>query len=243
MSMHVLIPSAGAGSRLPGDAPKQYRRVAGAPIVAHTVSAFLACPRVTDITVVVQPGDVLAHAVLPAHPRLHVAEAGGVTRAQTVIQGLQWLRARGVDAREWELVHDAARCCVTRDTIERLMDACEHDTVGGLLAVPLADTLKRAALGPIGRAPHVATTVPREGLWLAQTPQMFRIGMLLQALERSDLAQITDEASAVEQMGLSPLLVAGSSSNFKVTYAEDLLLAEAILLARSAPAPTECKHG
>ena len=243
MSMHVLIPSAGAGSRLPGDAPKQYRRVAGAPIVAHTVSAFLACPRVTDVTVVVQPGDVLAHAILPAHPRLRVAEAGGVTRAHSVMQGLQWLRARGVDANAWALVHDAARCCITREAIERLMDACEHDAVGGLLAVPLPDTLKRAASAAKGNAQQVAVTVPREGLWLAQTPQMFRIGVLLQALERSDLAQITDEASALEQMGLSPLLVTGSSSNFKVTYAEDLSLAEAILLGRSATAPTESKHG
>ncbi len=243
MSMHVLIPSAGAGSRLPGDAPKQYRQVAGASIVAHTVRAFLACPRVTDVTVVVQSGDALAHAVLPAHPRLCLAEVGGATRAHSVMKGLQWMRDRGVDANAWALVHDAARCCVTPDAIERLINACEHDPVGGLLAVPLPDTLKRAKLDAKGSVPQVATTVPREGLWLAQTPQMFRMGMLLQALEQSDLARITDEASALEQMGLSPLLVAGSSSNFKVTYAEDLLLAEAILLARGTPAPTEYEHG
>ena len=251
--MHALIPCAGSGARLPGDVPKQYRQCAGAAVVAHTVQAFLACPQIALVHVVVQAGDTQARDVLPAHPRLRMLEAGGATRAQTVLQGLRALQAQGVAELDWVLVHDAARCCITPEAIAGLIDACRHDAVGGLLALPLADTLKQAAAlddpcADVAAVAHilahatepvrVGATLPRDGLWLAQTPQMFRLGTLLAALQLADLAGITDEASAVERMGLQPQLVPGSSSNFKVTFADDLLLAEALIMARGRPAAT-----
>ena len=146
--------------------------------------------------------------------------------------GLAALRAAGALAHDWVLVHDAARCLVTPAQIEALIAACAHDAVGGLLAHRLADTLKTAS--PEGR---VAATLPRADKWLAQTPQMFRIGLLGEALERAGDG-VTDEAGAIEAMGLSPLLVAGSARNFKLTYAEDFELAEALLARpRGAPPP------
>ncbi len=228
--MHALIPCAGSGTRLPGDVPKQYRQLAGAAVVAHTVQAFLACQPVSSVHVVVQAGDAQARAVLPAHPRLRIHEAGGATRALTVLQGLRALQTLGAGELDWVLVHDAARCCITPQAILELIEACRHDAVGGLLALPLADTLKQAAAD--AQAPQtlrVATTLSRDGLWLAQTPQMFRLGTLLTALEQSGSAGITDEASAVERIGLRPKLVLGSSSNIKVTFADDLMLAESWL--------------
>ena len=234
MSIHALIPSAGTGTRLPGDSPKQYRTVAGAAVVAHTVRAFLACARIDTLTVLVAPGDTQARRTLPAHARLRIAERGGATRAQTVTQGLRWLLEQGADAGDWVLVHDAARCCITPAAIDVLIRACENDAVGGLLALPLPDTLKQERQDDVARA---ATTLPRTGLWLAQTPQMFRIDTLIAALEQTDPAHITDEASAIERMGLQPRLVMGSSGNFKVTYPDDLLLAEALIRARTADIP------
>ena len=238
--MHALIPCAGSGARLPGDVPKQYRQLAGAAVVAHTVRAFLACQQVTSVHVLVQAGDVQARSVLPNHPRLRIHEAGGATRALTVLQGLRGLQSQGVGEQDWVLVHDAARCCITPQAIVVLIEACRHDAVGGLLALPLPDTLKQAAAD--AHAPQtmrVAKTMPRDGLWLAQTPQMFRLGTLLTALEQRAQAGITDEASAVERIGLRPKLVLGSSSNIKVTFADDLMLAESLITmhARDTTAP------
>ena len=234
--MHALIPCAGSGTRLPGDVPKQYRQLAGAAVVAHTVQAFLACQPVSSVHVVVQAGDAQARAVLPAHPRLRIHEAGGATRALTVLQGLRALQTLGAGELDWVLVHDAARCCITPQAILELIEACRHDAVGGLLALPLADTLKQAAAD--AQAPQtlrVATTLSRDGLWLAQTPQMFALALLRRALREADAAgaAVTDEASAVERLGLQPRLVEASSDNFKVTYAADLALADAVLRARA----------
>ena len=128
-------------------------------------------------------------------------------------------------AHDWVLVHDAARCLITPTQIDALIDACLPDAVGGLLALPLPDTLKRESGG------RVAQTVDRADKWLAQTPQMFRIGRLLQALQAAGDA-VTDESSAIESQGLSPLLVPGSAQNFKVTSPQDFALAEAVLQAR-----------
>ena len=230
MSIHALIPSAGTGTRLPGDSPKQYRTVAGTAVFAHTVRAFLGSARVDTITVLVAPGDTLARLALPAHARLRIAEQGGATRAQTVTQGLRWLLEQGADPADWVLVHDAARCCITSAAIDGLVRACENDAVGGLLALPLPDTLKQERRGDVAR---VTATLPRAGLWLAQTPQMFRHGLLQQALQQAGDA-VTDESGAVEALGLAPRLVAGSAQNFKVTYPEDFALAEAVLRARQA---------
>ena len=226
----VLIPCAGAGSRAGAGAPKQYRRIAGRPMVAHTIEAFRALPdRFAGLALVVAADDREVARALPGFPAAGelLLRAGGATRAATVRAGLLALREAGAHAHDWVLVHDAARCLVTPTQIEALIAACEHDAVGGLLAHRLPDTLKAAS--PEGR---VAATVPRADKWLAQTPQMFRIGLLCDALERAG-DSITDEAGAVEAMGLAPLLVAGSARNFKLTYPEDFELAEAVLRDRS----------
>jgi 2-C-methyl-D-erythritol 4-phosphate cytidylyltransferase len=155
-----------------------------------------------------------------------IAACGGSTRAASVFNGLNYLLQEGAAEHDWVLVHDAARCLITPQQINALIDACAPDPVGGLLALRLADTLKREVGG------RVATTLARSDKWLAQTPQMFRIGVLLGALARAG-DQVTDESSAIEAIGLHPLLVAGSAQNFKVTYPEDFALAEAVMKART----------
>ena len=157
----------------------------------------------------------------------HVMDRGGATRAQSVFNGLQALLDQGVNPSDWVLVHDAARCLVTADMINQLIDCCLDDEVGGLLALRLPDTLKASREG------RVTATVDRSDKWLAQTPQMFRLGMLVRALERAGDA-VTDESSAMEAMGLAPQLVEGSAQNFKVTYPQDFALAEAVLQTRRA---------
>ena len=228
-----LIPCAGQGSRAgagdggSGGQAKQYRVIAGRALVLHTLAAFLAVRRLSRTLVVVSPGDRFFD--MAANPSFDVAACGGATRASSVRQGLDALASAGALPDDWVLVHDAARCLITLAQIDRLIDACQDDEVGGLLACPLADTLK-TELG--GRA---CGTLPREGKWLAQTPQMFRLGLLMRALDAADTADtaVTDESSAVEALGLSPKLVAGSPQNFKVTYPDDFSMAEAILLGRS----------
>jgi 2-C-methyl-D-erythritol 4-phosphate cytidylyltransferase len=206
--------------------PKQYQTVAGQPMVMHTLAAFASVPRIADLLVVVAPDDdFFEHQSSP----YAVSANGGATRAETVANGLHDLFEHGARSHDWVLVHDAARCLITPAQIEALIDACEADAVGGLLALALPDTLKAE-----GEAGRVGATLPRAGKWLAQTPQMFRIGMLSQALQAAATAgsQITDEASAIEAMGLHPRLVPGSAQNFKVTYPEDFALAEAVLESR-----------
>ncbi|MBQ0132269.1 MAG: 2-C-methyl-D-erythritol 4-phosphate cytidylyltransferase, partial [Comamonas sp.] len=161
---------------------------------------------------------------------------GGATRADTVIGGLKALLARGAAQHDWVLVHDAARCLVTAAQIHQLIEECEHDSVGGLLAHKLPDTLKTAVTGATGV--RVASTVDRSDKWLAQTPQMFRLGVLLDALNRMGAAA-TDEASAMEAMGHRPKLVPGGAQNFKVTYPDDFALAEAVLTQRGGNATLE----
>jgi 2-C-methyl-D-erythritol 4-phosphate cytidylyltransferase len=159
----------------------------------------------------------------PMGERMSALRCGGATRAESVRNGLAALRDDLADD-DWVLVHDAARPCLTVDLLRRLLETLEGDAVGGLLAVPLADTLKRSDADQ-----RVVRTEPRDGLWRAQTPQMFRYRFLVRALASADLASVTDEASAVEALGLSPRLVLGSERNVKVTYPEDLALAELIL--------------
>jgi 2-C-methyl-D-erythritol 4-phosphate cytidylyltransferase len=154
-----------------------------------------------------------------------VVNCGGPTRAASVTNGLRELRRVGAVDADWVLVHDAARCLVTPQLIDRLIDSCADDEVGGLLGHPLADTLKIAQDG------RVASTLQRTDKWLAQTPQMFRLGMLRQALEGAG-DEVTDESSAIEAMGLKPRLVEAGAQNFKVTYPEDFAMAEAVLRAR-----------
>lgn len=224
---YALIPCAGHGSRAGRPTPKQYQPLAGARLIDHTVAALMAVPRVVGIGVVVSSQDRDMRAT---HPGVRVWPVGGETRAHSVFNGLLALQAAGARSSDWVLVHDAARCLVQPQDVEVLIKACEPDPVGGLLAVPVPDTLKRA--GEQGRA---TATLDRGGVWAAQTPQMFRLGVLLAALEAQraqDFAGITDEASAIELTGATPLLVRGSAHNFKVTYPEDFALAEALLSAR-----------
>ena len=218
----VLIPCAGSGSRSGADGPKQYQPLLGKPIVLHTLSAFARVPGISQITVVVAPGDEFLDS---QSATLLIAPCGGPTRASSVLNGLIFLLECGAAPDDWVLVHDAARCLITPAQITTLMAACADDPVGGLLAHKLPDTLKTEVAG------RVASTLDRSDKWLAQTPQMFRIGPLIDALSSAG-AQITDESSAMESLGLAPKLVPGSAQNFKVTYPEDFALAEAVLRAR-----------
>jgi 2-C-methyl-D-erythritol 4-phosphate cytidylyltransferase len=221
--IHALVPCAGTGSRAGTNGPKQYERIAGHPMVWHTLAAFAAVRRIARTVVVVKEGD----GFFERNPTSAlVVPCGGATRATSVRNGLYELVRVGASEQDWVLVHDAARCLVTPALIDTLIDACDADEVGGLLALRLTDTLKREEGG------RAVQTVEREDKWLAQTPQMFRIGMLMHALERAG-PQVTDEASALEALGQRPLLVASSAQNFKVTYPDDFALAEAILKGRS----------
>jgi 2-C-methyl-D-erythritol 4-phosphate cytidylyltransferase len=217
-----LIPCAGNGSRSGAVGPKQYQTVAGKPMVLHTLAAFAAVERLAGTLVVVTAGDGFFDNVTAC---ILVEACGGASRAQSVANGLQALLRQGAAASDWVLVHDAARCLITPEQINTLIDACLVDAVGGLLALPLPDTLKSAKDG------RVAATLERNDKWLAQTPQMFRIGALQAALQSAGDA-VTDESSAMEFAGLSPLLVQGSAQNFKVTYAQDFALAQSVLLSR-----------
>ncbi|MBG9386696.1 2-C-methyl-D-erythritol 4-phosphate cytidylyltransferase [Caenimonas sp. DR4.4] len=220
---YALVPCAGTGSRAGTPGPKQYERIAGQPMVWHTLAALQAVKRISRTLVVVAPGD----GFFERNPTSAlVVPCGGATRASSVSNGLYELTRAGATDTDWVLVHDAARCLITPALIDSLIDACAGDEVGGLLAQKLPDTLKREAGG------RVAETLDREDKWLAQTPQMFRIGLLMQALEKAG-GQVTDEATAVESLGLQPLLVQGGTQNFKVTYPDDFALAEAVLKART----------
>ena len=226
----VLIPCGGSGSRAStkvGDVPKQYHVIAGKPMVMHTLAAFEHNKRLAGGLVVISKEDDHLPELLKAieNTIFSIAPQAGNTRSATVFNGLKALKDIGASDTDWVLVHDAARCLITPELINKLIDACEQDAVGGLLALPLPDTLK---MGMTGR---VAATLDRSDKWLAQTPQMFRIGTLREALVMTG-ERVTDESSAIEAMGLSPKLVPGSAQNFKVTYPEDFALAQAVLQAR-----------
>lgn len=224
---HALLPCAGTGSRAGTDVPKQYQPILGMPMVLHTLEALRAVTRLDRIVVVAAPGDAFW---TTGHSGVTALRCGGSTRAQSVFNGLQALLDQGTNPQDWVLVHDAARCLVTASMIDALIDACLPDPVGGLLAIPLPDTLKAECDG------RVTTTVDRVGKWLAQTPQMFRLGVLhaaLAAAASQGFACVTDEASAMEMAGHSPLLVQGNARNFKITYPDDFALAEAIFRSRA----------
>jgi 2-C-methyl-D-erythritol 4-phosphate cytidylyltransferase len=219
----ALVPCAGTGTRAGTPGPKQYERIAGQPMVWHTLAAFAAVRRIARTVVVVAPGD----GFFERNPTSAlVVPCGGATRAASVANGLYELVRVGATQQDWVMVHDAARCLITPQLIDGLIDACVPDEIGGLLAQRLPDTLKREEGG------RVAETVGRDDKWLAQTPQMFRIGMLMHALEKAG-DQVTDEATAIEALGHRPLLVQGGTQNFKVTYPDDFALAEAVLKGRA----------
>lgn len=227
----AIIPAAGTGTRAqrPGEAglAKQYRPLSGVPMVKRSVLALLADDRIDQVRVAVSPGDILAAEVLAGLPRTLVRHCGGQTRDETVLQALQ---DAALGPQDWVLVHDAARPGLPPDALCRLLDASLSANQGGLLAMPVADTVKQASPDPAG-SPLVSATVPRDTLWLAQTPQMFKAGELIAALlkSRASGAKVTDEASAMEAAGHRPLLVQGSWRNAKVTLPDDFSWVESWL--------------
>lgn len=224
---YALIPAAGSGSRMGGLAPKQYLPLNGKPMIHYAVARLCASPQIAGVYVVLAPDDEMweKYDWSSFAPKLSVLRCGGAERFESVCNGLEAIRQE-VHPDDWVLVHDAARPCLSAELLNKLLDEVGDDTFGGLLAVPVADTLKRAD----GECRAVRTE-PRTGLWQAQTPQMFRFGLLLRALSllMGEGAIVTDEAQAVERMGFDAKLVASDSTNFKVTYPSDLKMAEWLL--------------
>ncbi len=224
-SFYALVPAAGFGVRMGHELPKQYLPIAGRPMIYHALKTLCDCEEIGSVFVVLSPDDGLFHGYdwSDFSGKLQPLYCGGETRADTVLNGLI---ASELEPDDWVLVHDAARPCLTKAHLQKLIDVLRDDEVGGILAVPVADTIKRA-----DERQRVLRTEDRTGLWHAQTPQMFRLELLTLALQRCK--EVTDEASAVEAMGLNPRLVVGDASNFKVTYPQDLMMAELLLKERA----------
>lgn len=223
-SFLALIPAAGVGARMGATLPKQYAKLAGKPMLQHVMETFVAAPAIDHVYVVVSADDAYIDD-LPTLPRTSILRCGGATRQASVTNGLSAI-ADQVDRDDWVLVHDAARPGLTVELIDKLVLFVKDDPVGGLLAMPVVDTIKRS--NGHGRSEQ---TVARDLLWAAQTPQMFRHRVLLDALldASRNARDITDEASAIEAIGLHPKLVEGSARNFKVTLQEDMQAAERYL--------------
>jgi 2-C-methyl-D-erythritol 4-phosphate cytidylyltransferase len=229
----ALLPAAGVGARMGAGHPKQYLDIHGQPLIWHAIRAFDGHPAIDRTYVVLSTEDGWwGRYDWSAFSRLTVLRCGGSSRAESVLNGLRAMAAdaEGVAAADWVLVHDAARPCLSRQLLDKLLAALADDPVGGILATPVADTLKREGGGQ-DQAGRIRETVSRERLWGAQTPQMFPHGLLTRALEQAGTA-VTDEASAVEALGLSPRLVESDLTNLKVTYPRDLEVA-AWLLGRA----------
>lgn len=228
----ALVPAAGTGTRLGDALPKQYLDVNGQPMIYHALAALADVARISKIGVVLSPADQHWQSLMlngvgqPLAKRIVSWPVGGATRGASVLNGLEALSAE-MQADDWVMVHDAARPCIRAELIEQFIDELEEDPVGGLLALPLADTIKRDD-GNL----RVAQTLERDGIWRAQTPQMFRYAMLRTALAR--MPDATDEAQAIEALGHQPRLVMGDSANLKVTYAPDLKLARMLLMEETS---------
>ena len=219
----ALIPAAGVGARMEAGSPKQYLAIAGKPMLRHALDAFLASPLIAHTYIVVSADDGVIDTVVPEQG-VTVLRCGGATRMESILNGLQALHG-SISAHDQVLVHDAARPGLTPALIEKLITEVGEHPAGGLLALPVVDTVKRAGQGSLS-----AQTVPRDGLWLAQTPQMFSYALLHKALsEAPDPQAITDDASAVEALGLAPRLVEGHPRNLKVTLPRDIHTAELYL--------------
>ncbi len=223
----AVVPAAGYGTRMASDIPKQYLSVGGETLLSHSVKRLLRISRLEQVLVAVASDDERWYELpVLSDTRVKVV-IGGAERAESVLAGLLALTQARDD--DWVLVHDAARPCVRASAICKMLDALADDPVGGIMAVPVADTLKQA-----NRSLQIKKTVDRRDLWAAQTPQLFRLGLLRQALQVAATkgGAVTDEASAMEQAGHSPRLYPGSSSNIKITRPEDLELAALILEAQ-----------
>ena len=220
----ALIPAAGVGARMGGAIPKQYLTIANQSLLRYTVKAFLAAAELSHTYVVVSSDDAYVDEALDGLQGLSILRCGGATRKESVLNGLQAI-APLVNADDWVLVHDAARPGVTPQLLTKLIQQIGNHAVGGLLALPVVDTVKRVVQDKV-------ETINREGLWLAQTPQMFRHGSLTQALLAAAEAEVTDEASAIELSGQIPVLIEGHACNLKVTLPSDLALVELYLTGK-----------
>jgi 2-C-methyl-D-erythritol 4-phosphate cytidylyltransferase len=225
---HVIIPAAGTGTRMLGTSsmanvlPKQYIPLVGKPMISHSIHVFFSNPRISNIHVALNPDDGFWRSLtLEPASKLKLHYTGGESRSETVLNTLQAIASQ-VNDDDWILVHDAARPGLTNQLLDNLLNTLENDDVGGLLALPLADTLKQA-----DNFSRVQKTIPRADLWQAQTPQMFRYATLKKALE-TYRGSPTDEAEAIEALGLQPKLVQGELRNLKITYPQDLALLEAL---------------
>ena len=227
----ALIPAAGSGSRMNNELPKQYLSLNSRPMIYHAIHMLFHSQFITRILAVLAPNDDewFKYDWSEFSEKLIVLNCGGITRAESVLNGLTAAEQKNlVNADDWILVHDAARPCLTSSQLEKLINELAEDKVGGLLAVPVADTLKRS-----DTENRITHTESRENLWQAQTPQMFRYDLLAKALHNATNIHITDYASAVEALGFHPKLVLGDTNNFKVTYPQDLALAELIIQKRN----------
>jgi len=232
LSYWAVVPAAGSGRRMAADLPKQYLPLHGSTVLEHTLNALFACESIEGVVLALSPDDAYWPEIAPRFGGKNLAcVAGGDERCHSVLNAVRHLRGFA-DERDWVLVHDAARPCVRAGDVCALIEALSEDPCGGLLGVPVSDTMKR-----LGRDGRVAETVDRQDLWHAQTPQMFRLGLLQSALEQA-LAQgrlVTDEASAMEMAGYRPCLVRGQPDNIKITVPSDLALAEFYLQERHGP--------
>lgn len=233
---HALLPTAGTGSRLGGELPKQFQLLAGKPMVSYALEAFKESSRIETIWIGVSPGFIensILQNIVNGGVDIHLVITGGPTRQETVLNTLAAMMKSGISEDDWILVHDAARPGITPALINKLIDSVQASNTGGILAVPLADTLKQANLDSViaGNIPHSERTIPRDHLWQAQTPQMFGLKQLHDALESAIRleADVTDEASAIELTGAKPLLIEGAARNFKVTHPADWELMEQLL--------------
>lgn len=238
----LVIPCAGSGSRAGGNKAKQYQEIRGLPMIMHTLGAMLEIEEIVHCLLVVSPTDHEIEHLLEKHishsksfARLSVEKIGGETRSESVLAGLKAIRHWGAQEDDWVLVHDAARCLVQSNWVQKLIDECRYDEVGGILAWPMSDTLKQS-LGE-----RIEQTLERQNKWLAQTPQMFKLGPLIQAIEAAP-GFMTDESSAMEAQGFAPKLVQASALNIKVTYADDFLWADAWLAAKSLASADQTKE-
>jgi 2-C-methyl-D-erythritol 4-phosphate cytidylyltransferase len=220
---HVVIPAAGSGSRMGANTPKQYLNLHGKTLIQHVIKVFDQSARINTIHILINQEDVHWRSTyLNSSSKLQIHYCGADTRAGTVLNGLEAIQDQ-VNSDDWILVHDAARPGLSNLLLNQLISTLENDTVGGLLAMPIADTLKRADVEQ-----RVEETIPRNGLWQAQTPQMFRYSTLKKALTEFN-GTPTDEAEAIEALGLKPQLVTGELRNLKVTYPQDLAVLSALL--------------
>jgi 2-C-methyl-D-erythritol 4-phosphate cytidylyltransferase len=228
----ALVPAAGSGSRFGASQPKQLSSILGKPMIQLSVTTLLEHPALQAVYVVLAPQDAVVESVLPQHAKLRILKVGGSTRQASVCNGLEALADQEDGA--WVLVHDAARPGLTHAMLDRLIAIAADHPVGGILALPVSDTLKRANADDLrdgSQTPDIEKTISRAGLWAAQTPQMFRYSDLLRALKKANESgiDVTDEASAMEAIGLQPCLVMGSLRNWKVTYATDLKMVETLM--------------